>query len=181
MCFYYTDFGTEVIKPVGEITLSYYVYTYNGKVHKPNVTVKASNGDVIPASNYTVSYPSGCKNVGTYTIKITFKGEYKGTKTVTYKIKPAKASIKSLSSRSKGFYVKWSKVSKQISGYQIQYSTSSDFSSGSKTVNASWKSVSKTISKLSRKKYYVRVRVYKTVNGVKYYSDWSSVKSVKTK
>ena len=32
-----------------------------------------------------------------------------------------------------------------------------------------------------KKKYYVRVRTYKTVNGVKFYSEWSSAKSVKVK
>ena len=33
----------------------------------------------------------------------------------------------------------------------------------------------------TKKKYYVLVRTYKTVNGVKYYSPWSKTKSVKTK
>lgn len=33
----------------------------------------------------------------------------------------------------------------------------------------------------AKKKYYVRVRTYKTVGGVKYYSPWSKVKKVKTR
>ena len=33
----------------------------------------------------------------------------------------------------------------------------------------------------AKKKYYVRIRTYKTVNGKKVYSSWSKVKSVKTK
>lgn len=38
------------------------------------------------------------------------------------------------------------------------------------------------ISKVTaKKKYYVRIRTYKTVNGKNYYSDWSAKKSVKTK
>ncbi len=67
-------------------------------------------------------------------------------------------------------------------GYQIQYSTSS------KMTNATTKTISKnsttsqTIKSLkSGKKYYVRIRTYKTVNGSKIYSSWSSVKSVKVK
>lgn len=33
----------------------------------------------------------------------------------------------------------------------------------------------------AKKKYYVRIRTYKTENGKKVYSSWSKVKSVKTK
>jgi len=32
----------------------------------------------------------------------------------------------------------------------------------------------------AKKKYYVRVRTYKTVKGKKVYSSWSKVKSIKT-
>ena len=38
-----------------------------------------------------------------------------------------------------------------------------------------------TIKKLKKKKYYVQVRAYRTVNGKKIYGDWSKVKSVKVK
>ncbi|MGN0521254.1 MAG: hypothetical protein ACI4IQ_01305, partial [Eubacterium sp.] len=72
----------------------------------------------------------------------------------------------------------------QTTGYQIQYSTSSKFtSSTSKTVTVTKNSTtSKTISKLTgNKKYYVRIRTYKTVNGEKIYSSWSKAKSVTTK
>ena len=33
----------------------------------------------------------------------------------------------------------------------------------------------------AKKKYYVRVRTYKTVKGKKVYSSWSKVKNIKTK
>lgn len=32
-----------------------------------------------------------------------------------------------------------------------------------------------------KKYYYVQVRTYKTIKGIKYYSGWSSAKKVKTK
>ena len=44
------------------------------------------------------------------------------------------------------------------------------------------KTTSKKIKSLkAKKKYYVRVRTYKTVNGTKYYSGWSTKKYVTTK
>lgn len=78
--------------------------------------------------------------------------------------------------------VKWKK-NKAVNGYQIQYSTNKKFTSGSKTVTVNKNStVSKTVKKLKKgKKYYVRIRTYKTVNGKKYYSSWSKAKSVKIK
>jgi len=45
-----------------------------------------------------------------------------------------------------------------------------------------YKKVSKKIRKLKGgKKYYVRIRTYKTVNGTKYYSRWSKIKATETK
>ncbi|MGN0522782.1 MAG: fibronectin type III domain-containing protein, partial [Eubacterium sp.] len=111
-----------------------------------------------------------------------FKGKYSGTKTLYFYIKPKSTSISSLTAGSKKFTVKWKKQATQTTGYQIQYSTSSKFSNA-KTVTISKNSTtSKTISSLSaKKKYYVRVRTYKVVNGTKYYSSWSKAKYVTTK
>lgn len=164
------------------ITLSSTTYTYDGKVKKPSVTVKDSKGNKIASSNYTVSYSSGRKNVGKYTVTIKFKGNYSGTVKKTFTIKPKNTSISKISAKSKGFTVKWKKYTTQTTGYQIQYSTSSKFSNA-KTVTVSKNSTtSKTISKLkAKKKYYVRIRTYKTVSGTKYYSSWSKAKTVTTK
>ena len=78
--------------------------------------------------------------------------------------------------------LKWKKISSQASGYQVRYSTKSSMS-GAKTVTVKkYKTSSKTISRLKKKKkYYVQIRTYKTVGKEKYYSDWSARKSVVTK
>ena len=90
----------------------------------------------------------------------------------TFSVKAGKKSVK----------VTWKKV-KGIKGYQIQYSTNKKFKKGNKTITVkSAKSTSATIKKLkSKKKYYVRMRTYKIVNGKKVYSAWSKAKSVKVK
>ncbi|MFR5876506.1 MAG: GH25 family lysozyme [Eubacterium sp.] len=165
------------------ITLSSTSYTYNGKAKKPSVTVKDSKGKKISASNYTVSYSSGRKNVGKYTVTIKFKGNYSGTVKKTFTIKPKNTTISKVTAGKKKFTVKWKKYTTQTTGYQIQYSTDKNFKKNNKTVTVSKnKTTSKTISKLSaKKKYYVRIRTYKTVSGTKYYSSWSKAKTVTTK
>ena len=169
------------------LTLSKTSYTYDGKAKKPSVTVKDTAGKVIAASNYTVSYAKGRKNVGVYSVKVTFKGEYKGTLSGSFKIVPKSTSVKSAKGGKKNVTVKWKKQTKQPTGYQIQYSTKKKFTSGVKTVTIKKnKTTSKKIAKLKKNtKYYVRIRTYKTVkvNGksTKVYSSWSKVKSAKTK
>ncbi|MGN0458207.1 MAG: leucine-rich repeat protein [Eubacterium sp.] len=169
------------------ISLSTTSYTYNGKVKTPSVTVKDSKGKTLKKNtDYTVSYAKGRKNVGKYAVKITFKGKYSGTKTLYFTIKPKSTSISSVSAKSKGFTVKWKKQSTQTTGYQIQYSTSSKFTNAKTVTVGKNSTTSKTISKLkAKKKYYVRVRTYKTVkiNGkaTKIYSSWSKYKAVTTK
>ena len=183
-CGYHEDTDYAAI---GKITLSKTKYVYDGKVKKPSVSVKDNNGKKISASNYTVKYQSGRKNVGKYSVKITFvNGKYKGSKTLYFTIVPKSTTISKVTASKKAFTVKWKKQSTQTTGYQIQYSTSSKFK-GAKTVTITKnKTTSKKISKLkAKKKYYVRVRTYKTVkvNGknTKIYSGWSKVKTVKTK
>ena len=142
------------------------------------------NGNVVlkNGKDYTVSYKSN-KNVGTATVVITGKGNYTGTVTKTFKINPKGTSLKKLTAGSKQFKATWNKNTIQTTGYEIQYSTSSNFTSGKKTVKVKKnKTTSTTVKKLkAKKKYYVRIRTYKTVNGKTYYSGWSKVLNVKTK
>jgi len=173
----------EVTLPaIDTITLSKTSFTYNGKVQKPSVTVKDSLGNIIDKTNYTVNYSSGCKNVGKYTVTITFNGNYSGSKKITYNIVPKGTSLSKVTAGSKRFTAKWKKQTSQTSGYQIRYSLKSNMS-GSKTVTIGGnKNISKVVKNLkAKKKYYVQVRTYKTVSGTKYYSGWSAKKAVTTK
>ena len=168
------------------ISLSTTSYTYDGKTKKPTITVKDSNGKKISSSNYTVTWSSGRKDVGEYSAKIKFKGNYTGTVTKTFKILPKATSLTKVTAGTKSFTAKWKKQSTQTSGYQISYATNSAFTSAkSKTFSGS-STLSGNVTKLSAKKtYYVRVRTYKTVkvNGStkKIYSNWSTAKKVTTK
>lgn len=180
-----TTTKTVKIAKVSKIKLSKTKYTYNGKKQTPSVTVKDSKGKELKVNaDYKVKLPSGRKNVGTYEVKITFKGsKYSGSKTLSYTINPKSTKLSKVSAKKKGFEAKWEKQSTQTKGYQIQYSTDSKFKSGNKTVTVNKNSTTKkTISKLkAKKKYYVRIRTYKTVGKQKYYSDWSKSVKVTTK
>lgn len=172
---------------VASVKLAKTSYVYDGKVKKPGIVAKNNKGEKITSKDYTVKYASGCKNVGTYTVKVTFKGDYKGTFTKTFNINPKGTSLSKVKAARKSFSATWKKQSKQTSGYQLQYSTNKKFAKSVKTSTISKNTtVKKTVKKLSAKKtYYVRVRTYKTVKvgkkSVKIYSGWSAAKKVKTK
>ena len=65
-----------------------------------------------------------------------------------------------------------------ITGYQVTYSTSSSFKTSASKNSGK---LTKTITGLKKGTYYVKVRTYKTVNKVKYYSGYSAVKKVVVK
>ncbi len=162
------------------VSLSIATYSFDGKVKTPSVTVKLGSTALRKGIDYVVSYRNN-KNVGKATVVITGKGLYAGTITRTFVINPAKQEIQKLTAKSKGFYIDYAAKS-HATGYEIQYATNSSFSGAKKTVITSNKTDRVTVSKLSgNKKYYVRVRTYTTVNGIKYYGAWSAVKTVTTK
>ena len=171
----------NIVSATPSVKLSTSTYTYNGKVKTPGVKVSV-NGTVLTKDNYSVSYGKGRKNVGKYTVKVTLKNDYAGSKTVSFKINPPKSAVKKLKKGKKSFTVYVKKQSKQTSGYQVQYSTSKKFKSPKAKNLTSYKKTTLKVKKLKKhKKYYVRVRTYKKVGKTKYYSGWSSAKSVKTK
>ncbi|MCI8300658.1 MAG: glycoside hydrolase [Lachnospiraceae bacterium] len=88
-------------------------------------------------------------------------------------------NLKKASGKKKSIAVSWKKVS-GAEGYEISYSTKSSFKKAKKVTVG--KKASATIKKLkSKQKYYVRVHAYKKVNGKKIYTQYSNVKTVKTK
>ena len=170
----------NVVSATPSVKLSTSKYTYNGKVKKPSVKVYVK-GKALNKDNYSVSYGKGRKNVGKYTVKVTLKNDYAGSKTVSFKINPKGTSIKHLKKGVRAFKPTWKKQTRQISGYQVQYSTKKNFKSSKIKAVSSKKKSTWVIKKKAHKRYYVRIRTYKKVGKAKYYSSWSSAKSVKTK
>lgn len=149
----------------------------NAAYRSVSVIVKGTKQDEVKDSE-PATKPSESATIPSTTQPTTKPSTTKNTETV----KPKKTSIKKLSKGKKKFTVTWAKVS-GVKGYQIQYSSDKKFKKNNKSVTVTKQKTTKaTVKKLkSKKKYYVRVRTYKTVNGKKIYSSWSKVKSVKTK
>lgn len=154
---------------------------YTGGNITPALTITYAGQTLKQNTDYSVSY-SNNKNVGIGTIKITGKGNFNGTKSITFKILPKTMSKPNAKKRSTNYItLSWSKNTSG-SGYQIFRSTS---------LNGSYKRI-KTISKNSATSYkntkltagqcyYYKIRSYKKVGNTTYYGAFSSVSALYTK
>ena len=113
------ELGTKIISKVKSAKLSTSTYTYNGKKKTPSVTVKTEKGATLKkGTDYDLSYSSGRKAVGTYTVKVTFKGNYSGEKTLTFKIKPGRTEKITVTRSESSIKLSWEKVS-GATGYRV--------------------------------------------------------------
>ena len=137
-------------------------FTYTNKsdttATKPSEATTATK----PAATTTATQPTTAAK--TTTKKVTVKKQ-------TAKVKAGKKKLT----------VTWKK-DKNVSGYQIQVATKKNFK-GAKTYTVkSYKTYKKVIKKLkAKKKYFVKVRAYKTVGKSKVYGAYSAVRSCKVK
>ena len=119
--------------------------------------------------------------VAKITVKAAATTDYKAaSKTVTVTVAPKKQGISLVNKIKKQLTIKWKKNTK-ASGYQVVYSTNKKFT-GKKTVRKAKTTTSYKIKGLKKgKKYYVKVRSYKTVNGKRIYGAYSTAKKATIK
>ncbi len=151
----------------------YYVYrkTSSGDWKKLGSTTstsytdkKATNGTLYYYSVTAVNSAESAKAASKKTVRLTV---------------PTISSMSTVTSKS--LTVKYAKNSK-ATGYQLQYATKSSFTNAKTVWIKSNSTLSKKITGLTKgKKYYVRIRAYKTVSGTKYYSAWSAKSKTVTK
>ena len=156
--------------------------TYNGKVQKPSVVVKYGSKKLKNGTDYKLSYKNN-KNIGTATITLTGKGNYQGTRRLTFGILPKKAVLTEVcSKKAKTAQVKWRKDS-SASGYVIYYSTDPKFKKGVKKLTISKNKTTSTILKnlKAKKTYYVKAASYKKTGGKTYTGSYSATKKVRIK
>ena len=159
------------------IRLSKTVYTYNGKVQKPAVTVKYRGKKLKVNKDYTLLYSKGRKNPGVYTVTVKGKGAYTGTAKKTFRIRPVGAKLTSMQSPAGGTTLKltWKRPSRAISGYQIRYSTRKDFKSAKVQTLSGATKLTTTLKRLKPgTRYYLEIRTfYRYTKTKSTYSAWS--------
>ena len=176
-------------KIANTITAKSFTRTYSTKAQSFDLGVKIKSGTPTyksSSSSVTVSKAGKvtvkAKFMGKVTITITAPANTNytaTTKKITITVNPTKTALSSVSSPSAGkMTVKWKKNAVGT-GYQIQYSTSSKFTSPKSVTITKNSTLTRTIGSLAKgKKYYVRIRTYKTVGSTKFYSGWSAAKAV---
>ncbi|MCH5267907.1 MAG: hypothetical protein J1E62_06135 [Lachnospiraceae bacterium] len=148
--------------------------TYTGSEIKPTVSVKLNKRALKLNRDYTVSY-SDNKKPGKATVTITGKGNITGTRKKTFKINPKAVSSLSAKSATKKITLTW-KGSTGGEGYEIWRTN---------VYSGEYKKV-KTIKTASTKKfansnlgndreYFYKVRAYRKVDGVYYYSAFTKI------
>ena len=154
---------------------------YTGKKITFNLNLKVKGTKLIEGTDYTLKYKDN-KKLGTATVTIKGIGKYYGEVTKKFKILPKSTSISKITKKKKSFDISWKKQTNNTTGYQIEYSLNKDFSKSTKILIKKNTITSTSINKLkANKKYYVRIRTYKLVDGKKIYSNWSDTKTIKTK
>lgn len=155
--------------------------TYNGKAQTQSVTVKDGDKTLVKGTDYTVTYKNN-KNAGTASMTITGKGNYKGSKTVSFKINkaanPISVKARSINAsakkntnfvKSKAFIIKNAKGS--VSFRKV---------SGNKKITIT-KAGKITVEKGLKKGKTYSFKVTVTANGDKNYKSGSKTVTVKVK
>lgn len=193
---------TGIGKYTGSVTTSFEIKPASPEIQAKNKTVDMGSGkqDIMEkiqtdAKITCISDAPGIveisgdkfipKKPGKATIIITTTGEKNyfsmDLARLTITVRPINTQKLTLKSSARGkMTVSWS-TAKSVSGYEIQYSRSKNMKNA-RSLTMKGKTTQVTLKNLAKKKnYYVRIRTYKTTNGKKYYSTWSTVKTVKVK
>ena len=152
-------------------------YGYTGKNVKAKVTVKDGSKTLVKGTDYTLTYKN-CKNIGTATVTITGKGNYTGTKTLTYKIVPKKTTLKVTKKSDIKAKFTWTAVD-GAEKYQLYYSTNGGKYKKLATISGSKTSVTLSGLDFEKNDYKFKIRSYGTDDDTKYYSSFSKVVTVK--
>lgn len=143
------------------------------------LTYKSDNKSVKVDKNGKVTIAKNFVGKATITVTAT-SGSTKTTKKVTITVNPKGTTFRSVyNGTGKKLKAYWNRNS-QVTGYQLQYGTSKNFT-GCKTVTLKSNKYTGSVRTGLKKNatYYVRIRTYKRVSGKTYYSAWSKVKSFK--
>ena len=183
--YYYDDDKSDYVK-----TKNYKIYCYVGTAGEEYAInngfdyelLDGSNTPNNPNSNQSNKPNNNSTKPNQTTTPTASPTNNKKTTPSTTKVsvsKPAKVKSVKLTAKKKKLNVSWKKVS-GATGYEVMYAKNNKFTKGKKTVKVKKNKV--ILKRLkSKKKYFVKVRAYKTVNGNTNYGKWSKVVKKKVK
>ncbi len=117
-------YSSRSISKIASVKLEKNTYTYDGKIKTPDVIVKDSEGKkLLKNTDYSLKYQKGRKKTGKYSVKVTFTGNYEGTKTLYFTIRPTAAKKISAVPSVSSVNLSWDK-SKGADGYEIYLKSS---------------------------------------------------------
>ena len=154
---------------------------YTGKELEPAVTIKDGGKTLQKGwkNDYTVSYKNN-KDIGTATVTITGRGDYTGTKNLTFRIVPKRTMLSVKSGKTsngwKSAKLMWKK-SPGADGWEVQYSENGGKFTKLTTLKGSKLGVNAKFTEGSVVKF--RVRPFTTVSGKKVYGSWSNTITTK--
>lgn len=156
--------------------------TFNGAARTPEIEVRdAETTEVLVEGTDFTRTDSDNTYPGTASVKLDFKGNYTGTLTQTYSIRPKKTSIASVTSIRKQATVTINPVSGSAITYQVKRGTNKKVTKNTRTVSTTGNVISFASLKSGRT-YYFKVRSFVLgTDGRRIYSKWSKVKSVRVK
>ncbi len=151
----------------------------------PQVIVKDKYGNVLKEGNdYYVDiipvYTSS--SIGRYKVEVNLMGAYSGKVIRYFYIRPVAPKVTKIEKRNDGFTIFWKKNQLssgtrygEVDGYEVQYSTSKNFSNAQSIIMKNRYSYAKNVSGLKTgTTYYVRVRARTHVASGYIHSNWSS-------
>ena len=156
-------------------------FVLDGNNHYPTVTVKTKSGEILRENkDYSVEYSGAGNKAGTYWATVYIGKEHSGTVNLYYSVNVAAPPAVTLTPLQSGIKVNWDSQS-GVSGYEIQYSSYSDFRVYEvEDMPRAYYSQRQITGLHQDWVYYVRIRSYsKGTNGT-YYSSYSQPKTVKT-
>lgn len=158
-----TRIKETAIYKIGKVSLSQSSYVCDLKTHKPSVTVLDYCGEKINKNDYTVTYSNAkSSDIGTYTVKVTFKNNYSGEKTLSYAIYPGNVTKTNESASANSVKMSWNAVT-GAQGYRIYDNSKKLIADTNETTY-----VIKNLSGGAKHRFYVRA--YKKVGSGVYYS-----------
>lgn len=154
---------------------------YKGKAITPQVVLSYGGKVLVQNVDYRIGYSNNV-NPGTATVRIDGMGTYFGTRYINFGIVISAPKSPKIKSNQKNVTFSWKKVS-AVSGYEVYWASNKAFTKKKKMkrLKSQKKNSYKIKSPVTKRTYYMKVRAYKTINGKKYYSKFSTVKVLKFK